>query len=184
MLKPYATPQVVTRASAISPAKRQRIVELIADGLTARVVAERLGLHPNTITNWLRRLGRLQARWCSCGRRIAGNEPRCYVCRGYRDTRPHPTPRASYWSPQRLDEQHVRRWQRDRRVGQLVALAVDLVKAGDARALAAAAACRRVDQQLGAILERWATPPGSNSSEGPPTPELAQLHRTASTNRE
>lgn len=83
MKKPYAAPEVITRSSAISEEKRARIVELRGEGLSVQVIAERLGLHRNTVIKWSARLGATPHEVCVCGRTVRLAE-RCYVCRGMR----------------------------------------------------------------------------------------------------
>jgi transposase-like protein len=82
--KPYVSPSVVTRSSAISAEKRKRIVELRAEGLSVEVISERLGLHRNTVGKWSMRMGVTPETRCQCGRRVR-LEARCYVCRGMRE---------------------------------------------------------------------------------------------------
>ncbi|GMV19071.1 MAG: hypothetical protein AMXMBFR56_72950 [Polyangiaceae bacterium] len=73
------------KANATSPEKVSRIVKLRRDGLSLVVIAERLGLHINTVLKHLTRAGLVLERHCTCGRRLRGTEEtRCYVCRGYR----------------------------------------------------------------------------------------------------
>ena len=82
--KPYVSPSVVTRSSAISEDKRKRIVELRREGLSVAVISERLGLHRNTVGKWAMRMGATDISTCPCGRRVK-LEVRCYVCRGGRE---------------------------------------------------------------------------------------------------
>lgn len=73
----WTKPSVVTSAVALPPAKRERIKELIREGLTYVVVAQRLGLHVNTVWAWVMRLELRPAPTCArCGARRFG-------CRGH-----------------------------------------------------------------------------------------------------
>jgi IS30 family transposase len=84
--KPWVRPEVVTRSTAISVEKRERIVDLASQGLSVAVIAERLGLHRNTVSHWRIRMGLVERRSCArCKRTIRGPDARCYVCRGYRE---------------------------------------------------------------------------------------------------
>jgi Homeodomain-like domain len=82
--RPYVSPSVVTRSSAISEDKRKRIVELRREGLSVAIISERLGLHRNTVGKWAMRMGVTTIETCECGRRVK-LEARCYVCRGGRE---------------------------------------------------------------------------------------------------
>lgn len=73
--KPYSPPQVAT--SAISPEKRARIRELREEGLTLAIIAERLGLHLNTVHKWVGRLGLIPRRPCGCATRGRPISPGC-----------------------------------------------------------------------------------------------------------
>ena len=75
--KPWVTPTVVSRPSAISPEKRARIAELREEGLTMMVIAERLGLHLNTVHKWINRLGLIPRRPCGCATRGRPIAPEC-----------------------------------------------------------------------------------------------------------
>lgn len=91
----------VLRGNTISPEKRQRVVKLKAEGLPMSTIAERLGVHRNTVFKHLKRAGQVTPKQCSsCGRAIRGTDPRCYVCRGYRisKTRDAGSPRRSHTS--------------------------------------------------------------------------------------
>lgn len=80
MRRPYAPPYVVTRSSAISEEKRRRLAELREEGLTAGIIAERLGLHRNTVYIWLDRLGLVPRRPCGCATRGRPKSPPCSSC--------------------------------------------------------------------------------------------------------
>ena len=85
--KPYSSPAVRSYKNALPEAVRRKIAWLVdEERLTPSVIAERLGLHRNTVLKWMRRLGLVEQRRCGCGRvlRLAGG--RCYVCRGYRES--------------------------------------------------------------------------------------------------
>lgn len=84
MKKAYLSPELVTRPNAISPAKRERIAALRAEGLSIDVIGERLGLHRNTVIKWSERMGATPHKVCGCGRRVR-LEAQCYVCRGWRE---------------------------------------------------------------------------------------------------
>jgi hypothetical protein len=61
-------------SAAISPEKQKRISALRKEGLTLAVIAERLGLHLNTIEKYCGRLQMIPRRSCGCpmrGRRRA-----------------------------------------------------------------------------------------------------------------
>lgn len=72
-------------AQPIPDVKTKRILQLRLEGLPLATIAERLGLHINTVWKHLQRRGLVERRRCSCGRKLRGHEAtRCYVCRGYR----------------------------------------------------------------------------------------------------
>lgn len=75
--RPYSSPQVVSQSSAISIQKQERIAELRAEGLTIVVIAERLGLHLNTVHKYLGKLGLIPRRVCGCATRGRPIAPRC-----------------------------------------------------------------------------------------------------------
>lgn len=69
---------------ALSEHERRRLSELILEGLPAKVVGERLGLHWFTVSRWAYRLGLWKRRRCACGAKLRpGNTTgKCYLCRG------------------------------------------------------------------------------------------------------
>lgn len=80
-----------SRSREISETKKGRIAELRVEGLSVAIISERLGLHRNTISKWLRHLGLTPLRRCErCGRRVRLEE-KCYVCRGQRERPPRPS---------------------------------------------------------------------------------------------
>lgn len=105
--RPYETPGVRTYRNALSAEKQKQLLWLSdTERLTPAVIAERLGVHRNTVLKWLRRLARLEVRSCSCGRRLRKEGKRCYVCRGYRE---RSRGRDETWR-QGTAEDIVRRW--------------------------------------------------------------------------
>lgn len=76
--RPYLPPPM--RSTALSEEKRKRIAELRTEGLTYVVIAERLGLHLNTVYLWCSRLGLIERRECGCAERGRPREPRCPKC--------------------------------------------------------------------------------------------------------
>jgi site-specific DNA-methyltransferase (adenine-specific) len=76
--------EFLERPNGLSSDKIRRIAQLRGEGLSLAVISERLGVHPNTVHRHLQRAGLVRKRWCSCGRRLRGDEPLCYTCRGYR----------------------------------------------------------------------------------------------------
>jgi hypothetical protein len=74
-------------AQAIPPAAQQRIVALVRQEESQVVIARKLGIHANTVYKWVLRLGLARRVRCQCGRMMRAPNERCYVCRGYRDTR-------------------------------------------------------------------------------------------------
>lgn len=75
--RPYAAPQVVSHSSSISPEKQSRILELREEGLTTVVIAERLGLHINTVHKYFGKLGLIPRRPCGCATRGRPIAPKC-----------------------------------------------------------------------------------------------------------
>ena len=75
---PYSPQQVVSHSSATSPEKRARIAELRAEGLTVAVIAERVGLHTNTVHKYCGQLGLIPRKACGCATR---GRPRAPTCR-------------------------------------------------------------------------------------------------------
>lgn len=75
----------VPKANATSEEKIARMRKLRAEGLSLEVIAERLGVHLNTVAKHLARAGAsAQRKHCACGRPMRGEDTRCYICRGYR----------------------------------------------------------------------------------------------------
>lgn len=75
----------VPKANATSEEKIARMRKLRAEGLSLKVIAERLGVHLNTVAKHLARAGAsAQRKHCACGRPLRGEASRCYICRGYR----------------------------------------------------------------------------------------------------
>lgn len=73
----YSPPQVVSHSSAISIEKQARIAELREEGLTMVVIAERLGLHTNTVHKYFGKLGLIPRKACGCATRGRPIAPRC-----------------------------------------------------------------------------------------------------------
>lgn len=77
--------------NALSPEKERRVVELRHEGLEYKTIAERLGVHFNSVYRYVRRAGGVAARPCSvCGSPLPGRRfanpladpaPRCVTCR-------------------------------------------------------------------------------------------------------
>lgn len=75
--RPWRRPEVFTAGARVTPAVLARLEALIAEGLTHAIVAQRIGVHPNTVGLWVAFLDLSHAPRCRrCGARPRG-------CRGH-----------------------------------------------------------------------------------------------------